>query len=212
MGAMIKVVNRNELWSSWRLFYKANLIGVLSFWILLLIWAFGYFGGLFLGVNIPPYISFIAFCVVIVFVGPFVLFERHRYQIGSTRRAALGGLGFGLGFLITILLLATLIFLTENNIDSRQTRIIVGAYLGSILFLFLSGLVSVVFWLFLRHRRPSVVIQDGTLCPECGYLLIGNVSMQCPECGRAFTLEELGTTYEHLQKGKGETNDDAQVS
>ena len=35
------------------------------------------------------------------------------------------------------------------------------------------------------------VVQTGTLCPGCGYDVRGNVSMVCPECGRAVTVGEL---------------------
>lgn len=39
-----------------------------------------------------------------------------------------------------------------------------------------------------------VVMQNGRICPNCKYDLRGNTSMVCPECGRAFTFEELGVT------------------
>lgn len=50
-------------------------------------------------------------------------------------------------------------------------------------------------WLFLLF----FVVQDGTRCPGCGYSLIGNVTGVCPECGRAFSFAELGTTEEKLR-------------
>ncbi len=39
-----------------------------------------------------------------------------------------------------------------------------------------------------------VIVQTGTLCPNCAYDLRGNESMVCPECGRGFSFEELGVT------------------
>jgi hypothetical protein len=36
-------------------------------------------------------------------------------------------------------------------------------------------------------------------CPECGYLLVGLSEKRCPECGRPFTLEELGVTEADLR-------------
>ncbi len=41
---------------------------------------------------------------------------------------------------------------------------------------------------------PRYLLQDGTLCPQCAYCLIGNESTVCPECGRPFTFDELDTT------------------
>jgi hypothetical protein len=38
------------------------------------------------------------------------------------------------------------------------------------------------------------VVQNGTLCPGCGYCVIGVFELRCPECGRSFTYDELETT------------------
>lgn len=35
-------------------------------------------------------------------------------------------------------------------------------------------------------------------CPGCGYNLYGLREMRCPECGRAFTFEEIGATPESI--------------
>jgi hypothetical protein len=47
-----------------------------------------------------------------------------------------------------------------------------------------------------RRWRASHV--DPPRCPGCGYSLIGLPSLRCPECGRAFTLEELGVAARDL--------------
>lgn len=36
------------------------------------------------------------------------------------------------------------------------------------------------------------------MCPKCGYNLYGLSEQRCPECGRAFTFEEVGATAETL--------------
>jgi hypothetical protein len=51
--------------------------------------------------------------------------------------------------------------------------------------------IVMAWWRFIGRRK---VVQDGTLCYGCGYCLVGNTSMTCPECGRSFTLEELHQT------------------
>jgi hypothetical protein len=55
-----------------------------------------------------------------------------------------------------------------------------------------------VAWLVLRVRLGPVVLQDGSLCPACGYSLRGCVVQRCPECGREFTFQELGVTAEQF--------------
>lgn len=54
-------------------------------------------------------------------------------------------------------------------------------------------------WLVCRWIRGPIVEQDGTLCPRCGYCLTGSVDRVCPECGRGFTFEDLGTTEEEFE-------------
>jgi hypothetical protein len=48
-------------------------------------------------------------------------------------------------------------------------------------------------WIY-RHR-----LQVRGRCPACGYDLHGLSQMRCPECGRAFTFEEVNATAEELQ-------------
>lgn len=47
-------------------------------------------------------------------------------------------------------------------------------------------------WSALRWTRGPVREQDGTLCPGCGYCLVGVAVPVCPECGRGFSAAELG--------------------
>ena len=62
----------------------------------------------------------------------------------------------------------------------------------------LLGMLAFGLWAALHRLWPDALLQDGTLCPGCGYSLIGNTSEVCPECGRPFTYAELGTTREAL--------------
>ena len=55
-------------------------------------------------------------------------------------------------------------------------------------------------WALCRWRYGRVIEQDGTLCPNCAYSLVGCSDRVCPECGREFTLQELGTTEQALLK------------
>ena len=58
--------------------------------------------------------------------------------------------------------------------------------------------VGLLVTLLCRWRFGPLVRQDGTMCPRCGYSLIGSVDQTCSECGREFTFQELGTTREAL--------------
>lgn len=44
---------------------------------------------------------------------------------------------------------------------------------------------TMAIWGLCRLIRGKVLVQDGTLCPQCAYSIIGNVSGVCPECGSA---------------------------
>lgn len=52
--------------------------------------------------------------------------------------------------------------------------------------------VALVIW---QRFRPPL---QGPYCPGCGYCLIGTGSDCCPECGRSFTLDELGVERDAL--------------
>jgi hypothetical protein len=58
---------------------------------------------------------------------------------------------------------------------------------------FACGAILLLFF----QARPEP-IKPGPYCPQCGYCLIGTPRQICPECGRAFTLEELGIGPEAL--------------
>jgi len=48
-----------------------------------------------------------------------------------------------------------------------------------------------------RWRLPARL--KGPYCRRCGYCLIGTAEHRCPECGRAFTLRELGVSEAELR-------------
>jgi hypothetical protein len=54
----------------------------------------------------------------------------------------------------------------------------------------------VLVWRIIQGAYGPIVVQDGTLCPNCSYSLLGTPNRRCPECGREFTYEELGTAEE----------------
>jgi hypothetical protein len=42
-----------------------------------------------------------------------------------------------------------------------------------------------------RAARLGATGRDGVVCPTCGYNLTGLSATRCPECGSAFTLDQL---------------------
>ena len=58
------------------------------------------------------------------------------------------------------------------------------------------GIVGVSIVLAVMRHRATITV--GPHCPGCGYYLYGLTEQVCPECGRPFTLEELGITVGDL--------------
>ncbi len=62
-------------------------------------------------------------------------------------------------------------------------------------FLAIAVVASALLLIGWQHYRPP---RSGPYCPACEYCLIGAPEDRCPECGRGFTLVELGVTREEL--------------
>jgi hypothetical protein len=143
----------------------------------------------------------IVLCVVIGLVligGPLVGFPiwllwRRRRTIGTMGRTFFSGLGFGagLGFLSSLIM-------TREPGNGPEIIVVGTLVCGGI-----AGGIGLAVGVLTFGTGENIRIQDGTVCPGCGYSLIGNESMVCPECGRRFTFEELGTTEEEF-RGKHE--------
>jgi hypothetical protein len=51
-----------------------------------------------------------------------------------------------------------------------------------------------------RLMRGKLVIQDGLMCPNCGYALLGTPGRICSECGHDFGFSELGTSEAEFER------------
>ncbi len=72
----------------------------------------------------------------------------------------------------------------------------------------LSGLVSILgISYFKRHRVTAV----GLSCAKCGYLLLGNESGACPECGDAIPIQQLEKIRTTARSGNSEAFKSLQV-
>jgi hypothetical protein len=105
---------------------------------------------------------------------PFIYMLRRQSIVRTLSRAALAGCacGAGAGFFHALI----------GAMDGGQ------ALIASLFLTIMAALFSLLFVItiaVLNRIRPPLPIQNGTLCPQCAYSIIGNVSGICPECGCA---------------------------
>lgn len=125
---------------------------------------------------------------VLVVLLPVMFFRRFQHHIRTARHALSAGSAYGLGVTwLNWILVAESLY----SRDSTFFRWTFGIGAGFVLVATIGALVT---WVVVRTVPISVVVQDGTLCPYCGYSLIGTSGFRCPECGRHFTYYQLDTT------------------
>jgi hypothetical protein len=149
--------------------------------------------GVFFSQSFQFFIVVLSAIVLIVFVlAPFTLVSCYKPHVSGGSRPVVVGFAYGLG-----LYSAPMLGIVFEHTSDPPNLYMVGLYLRVFgVIVLISALVTSVAGAVVRRLPPRVVVQDGALCPGCAYCLIGNESMVCPECGRPFTFEELGTTEE----------------
>ena len=171
------VIHPSELWSAGSLAIWSFLAGFgVYVWIVMIGFALPVLSG---------WISTPRFFVPVVVSGicsPWLMLWFLQPQVRTKRRAWIVGAACGLGAVSPVSLLSI------GNPDVRHWVGVAIATVACVLFYSLSCMLLLILYNKLRSPPP---LQDGTLCPACGYSLIGNTSMICPECGRAFTYQEL---------------------
>lgn len=189
----VRVVPQSEFWARSTLVYNSMLLGTFAGLISLLA---GFIIDLFsryarwLGS-----LSFFLVCSVFVTSGvSIVAMYIYRHQIVTNSRAATAGAAAGTGLAMLEFSLAVL----SAAIGTRPNwLILLGIALAGVV-VYLLGARMV--WAWIRRAAVRIVVQDGSRCPTCGYLLLGNTSMKCPECGRLYTYEDLGTTETEFRR------------
>lgn len=189
-----QVMRRSQVWSQRRLGYNAMMIGaLLSLWTLLVLLALEQWRL----IRVGPAVEFGGALVMLVAIA-FGLLVYFRFKIRETRRAVTAGFWFGAGLNAPVLLVLALCVMEREYATAAK---IVGFSIGVSLVL---AVACVVVWMWVRRWGEVVLIQDGTICPACGYSLVGNQSMICPECGRTFAYVELGTTAAEFRRRSAE--------
>jgi hypothetical protein len=116
-----------------------------------------------------------------------VLVVSYRRLPGPTCGLAYA-LGYGLGWHVAVEALQTAEYGFWKGLRADE-QTVVNLLIYQVQYLIPTVVVCVALgmaiWGLCRLIRGEVLIQDGTLCPECGYSLVGNVSGVCPECGSA---------------------------
>jgi hypothetical protein len=181
------VVHSRDLWSERTLAYGSGLVGLVTSTL----YAVG--SAAVLALFDPGWASdmMLLGCLSLVFVVPALLFHRYRVHLLDLRNAWVAGMTYGIGLGTILAVILGFLMIAED-----QSVLLPLLMLPLLILGVLFAVLSVPLWVYVRKWAAPVHIQDGTLCPGCAYSLIGNESMVCPECGRPFTVEELGTTEE----------------
>ena len=203
MSVRVTVVKPEEYWSRAALAWASGLMGFLLTIGFLFVWIVVFTVVSVAGAEWLAEALIVPLLLTSHVVVPAWKWWRRGIQIVEWKRGLLAGLSFGFG----ISLFPWLLF-TIGAIGGLFPPAFAGIAIG----VFFIGMppYAIAFCglgMILRERFGVAVIQDGTMCPGCGYSLIGNTTMICPECGRAFTFEELETTEaefrgKHKEEGR----------
>jgi hypothetical protein len=126
----------------------------------------------------------LGFCALLYVAALAWIWTRDRRRHRTFWAAAL----LTIGVVIATILAGVLI---DSAIRGGEEIVIAG-----VVFLALAGIVFIWIEAGRRHTRPQPILNpsDGALdvrCPSCDYRMVGLHESRCPECGTAYTLDEL---------------------
>lgn len=178
-------LTRRERWGA---FGMAVLTGIAHY---LILWLLEWIGVETLELSVPIFL--IAFLI-----WPTRVFRRHYVRLapGDTIVPFLWYYSLGVGaaiYLRTIMRMLAGPFYRPTGVI-EHAKILAFALLVILAFAAFAMFALITYWGLIRLTLPKFIKQDGTLCPNCAYCLLGVQSMRCPECGSAFTYDDLETT------------------
>lgn len=182
----IPVVRHKAAWSIWTVLLTAVSWGIVAFTVDVVLYVLALLGDEWA----VHYLIAASFLVGFMF--------RFRNRIGDRLRYAAAGIAFGTGFNILVVAECVHFLLTGTGTRGSLDASLAAKY--ALCSIGASAGVALAMSLVFAVRRATTAKLDGTSCPQCSYSLIGNTSMQCPECGRGFTFAELGTTEEEFRR------------
>ncbi len=195
MMAKVQRVKKVELWSMWKIAVVATLMGGCAAAIML---CFGLLVDL--AFSSPAEIPLLVLAVCLMCLS-FLLPATVAIRYHSRFRRWWHGFLFGAIYGGTILPIAALVASVISYFGFARVRPprLSAMLKPELVSVVLGGGLFVLLWVASRTSRGKLQIVDGTLCPGCGYNLVGNTTYICSECGQPFTLEELDITAEDLE-------------
>ena len=130
-----------------------------------------------------PYTLGFALLVVTCVIVPVVYYKKKISNLWPIATTLCYGAGFGLGLGIVPVGLTTLML---AMVPETRSAILLNLFLIPVLFGCITTLVCAVFGKIILPWIRTVQVNDGTLCENCGYSLVGLVTHRCPECGSKF--------------------------
>lgn len=135
-----------------------------------------------------PDLLFFPLFVSILLLYPLFVLVRSYPRLPFARRGLVFVIGYGTGFYLAFVGLE----IAEYGIwwglptdEETVGNLLLWHAWQLALFTAVWGSLGMAGWGLCRFVRGKVHVQDGTLCSNCAYSLVGNVSGTCPECGTA---------------------------
>lgn len=195
MMAKVQRIKKVELWSVWKITGVATIMGGCAAAIML---CFGLLIDLAFSSPAETLLLVLTVCLICLsFLLPATVAIWYHSRFRRWWHGFLFGAVWGGAMLpITALVAYVIAYCGSTRVRVPPLSEIAGGALGSAA---VGGGLFVLLWAASRRSRGKLQIVDGTICPCCGYNLVGNTTYICSECGQPFTLEELDITAEDLE-------------
>ncbi len=138
------------------------------------------------------------------FAWPAYKLRRDHRMIADARGAGMIGAYYAFGMSSAIFIgFACIVFVdilgsVEGIFFDAIIIAITSSAIAAVFLVFAIQVSIAILWSTICLTLPKFIVQDGTLCPNCAYCLIGTQSMRCPECGNEFSFDDLETTAEEF--------------
>lgn len=140
--------------------------------------------------------------LALIYVGvPYSILREHHLHLRSRSMIIVSACCYSCGFLgcPAVMATSTVSAKPSTSLGATVMLLVMPVVVLTVMSSVTSG-IGLFIWGRFRRKYPVVIVGSSPLCLACGYDLIGNKSLVCPECGRPFTFEELGTTAEEFRQ------------
>lgn len=203
-----QIVDARDIWTRSQLCQRSFCFGLALFVLLLVVIILGLLADAFLGIHILRELELTLLGIAVISMASTIWgMSRSRIQLGTFARRVIATMAAAAG----VTCVPTLVFildLVQEFARLHKSWPPLQFVASTLLFptgVFLLWLLFVsIAWPFAEDNSP-IRIKQGTNCPQCGYCVRGVSSRICPECGRAFSLHDLGLSeaaFEQLTAGE----------